>query len=185
MTNLAFDHLGEQRQPHRHDAIFLRERSNRLEQESPLAAARATAKRSQSAICPAELGEHFAGVRPVETDRPRRIVALDEIDLQVRHEAADGQPEVVADRQQTLHAYTITLPQGSQQTRAVPIALAVQPLLKLVQSRAAVFFAAGQPLTARIAAQFSPDSPVPRCQRTAAQRRWRRWLSVSSAVASR
>ena len=86
----------------------------------------------QSSIGPTEFSQHFARVWPVEQVDQRRVVALDEVDFEVRHETSDGQPEVVADHQQTLQPHAIALPQRSEQFPTILVVLAVQPLLKLV-----------------------------------------------------
>ncbi len=64
-------------------------------------------------------------------DQPR-VLAFDHADLQGLHEAAHGQPEVVADHDQALDADAVALPQGLDQFRVFLAAVRVEPLLELV-----------------------------------------------------
>ena len=57
----------------------------------------------------------------------------DQVDLQVAHEPAGGQPEVVAHHDDRLDVLAVALPQGGDQLRVLLAAPGVEPLLELVE----------------------------------------------------
>ena len=68
-----------------------------------------------------------------------RILPFDHANLQGLHEAAHGQPEVVADHDQALDADPVALPQGPDQFRVVLAAVRMKPLLELVDHQEHLF----------------------------------------------
>lgn len=91
----------------------------------------------------AEDVENFARARWIEEVGHRTVAALKNRNLQLFEEAADRQPEVVADEDQSLQPLAIALPQrgGKFLIRQAPFG--VQPLLELIEDQYR-FLAAGQ-----------------------------------------
>ncbi len=61
------------------------------------------------------------------------VLPFDHPDLQVAHEPAGGQPEVVADQDEGLDMLAIALPEGVDQVRARLTSPGEEPLLELVE----------------------------------------------------
>ena len=60
---------------------------------------------------------------------------LDEIDFKLHHEAAEGEPEIVADEQQALHACSVALPEPLNEFASLGLASSVEPLLELIDDQ--------------------------------------------------
>ena len=63
------------------------------------------------------------------------VLALDETDLQVPHEATGGKPEIVPHQHKRLNMLAIAVPKGGDQFRILLTSLCMEPLLKLVQNQ--------------------------------------------------
>ena len=118
-----------------------------------------------------------------KVDQPR-VLPFDQADFEGLHEAAHGQPEVVADHDQTLDADPVALPQGPDQFRVVLAAVCVEPLLELVDHQQHLF-ARREALPAAEGRQRFPPGRVARSNPGNCRRRFRsRRSSVSPPNAS-
>ena len=77
---------------------------------------------------PAKGGQHVAGMDQVEQVHQGGVLTLDQLDVQVAHESAHGQPEVIPDQDNALDAAAVALPQGLHQLRVALVADARGPL---------------------------------------------------------
>ena len=117
---LPLDHLGEQGQPHRDDLAVLGQPGDRLVEERFLLAGQVRRLLGQDAEGPAERRQDLAGMPQVEQVDGGRVLAFDEVDLQLAHEPAGRHPEIVADQDDRLDVLAVALPQGGDQLRCSP-----------------------------------------------------------------
>ena len=61
------------------------------------------------------------------------VPALDELDVQLAHEPAQGDPEVIPHHDDGLDAIAVALPQRAGQLRVAIAPTGVQPLLELIE----------------------------------------------------
>jgi hypothetical protein len=127
----APDHFGEQAEPDRDDLAVLGEFGHRLVEEVRLLRRRFAL--GQGPKRPAEGRQHLAGVPGVEQVHRGGVLALQQQDFQLAHEARDRHPEVVANQDQGLDVPAVALAQGPDQVAVVLAAGGVQPLLELVE----------------------------------------------------
>ena len=86
----------------------------------------------QFPVGPAERGQHFAGMVRVEQVDQGDVPIGDEIDLQLPHEPADREPEVVPDQDEALDPLAVAVPQCPHEFR-VRGRVGMKPLFELVE----------------------------------------------------
>ena len=89
----------------------------------------------------------------IEQVDQRNVVARNEVNFQLQHEATDGQPEIVPYHHNALHMLAITLPQRLNQPCGVFGPPSVQPLFKLIED------------DQNLAARWKVSALPQRCQR--------------------
>jgi hypothetical protein len=124
-------HLGKQRQADANDLAAFGQAGDRLVEKSPLLPCRRT--RRQSAQGPPQRAQHLPGVPRVQKVDQRAVLPFPQGDLQFAEKPADGQPEVVADKDQALDRLAVALPQGLDQFGPPLAPVGVQPLLELIE----------------------------------------------------
>ena len=83
-----------------------------------------------------ECRQHLSGVARIEEiDEQRCSRSGDEIDLQVPHEPAGGQPEIIPHHHDRLDMLAIALTKSGDQFRVLLTPLGMEPLLELVQDQ--------------------------------------------------
>jgi hypothetical protein len=86
----------------------------------------------QATIGPAKSAQNLARVQEVEEIDRRTVFALNQTDLQVRHEPGRGHPEIIPHHDDALHAAAVALPQSLHQLRRAVPTTGMKPLFKLV-----------------------------------------------------
>ncbi len=131
----ALGHLGKQGQPHGDDAAFVGQGVDGPLEERFLDVVQLGRVPGQLPKRSAERRQHLLRVRGVEQVDQRRVLALDQIDLQLGQKPADRQPEIVADQQQGLQTLAVALPQCLDQRHAIRVGASVQPLFQLIEDQ--------------------------------------------------
>ena len=177
------DHLGEQRQPHRHDPAVRRQPGDRLIEERLLVARELGRPRRQRFVRPPERRQHPPRVPRLEQVHRRDVPVGDQLDVQLLHEPRRGHPEVVADQAERLDVLAVALPERRDQPVVAPVAAAgEEPLLELVEHQQ--HLAAGrQPLAVPQKDQARGEVGVNRQRRERPRSPRRSRTSVSSPVA--
>ena len=134
---LAFHHLGEESQPHRDDLAVLGKPDNRLDPEmhswSPAEIADvARASRRRPGRMPSA---PFWAWRGSKRSTSGDVLALEQSDLQVPHEPAGRQPEIIPHHHDRLDMLAIALTKGGDQFRVLLTSLGMEPLLELIQDQ--------------------------------------------------
>ncbi len=129
---LALDHLGEHCQPDRDDPAVFGKSLDRIGQEGLLIPGERPIGFRQTAECPAELDQDLAGVDEVEEIDEGCVLAQEDFDPKVTHEACERNPEVVPHRDEALDALAVALPQRLGQLGFLFPTPGMEPLLELV-----------------------------------------------------
>ena len=132
---LPLDHLGEQRQPDRDHLAILGQPGDGLAQEGFLLRGPVPMAVGQFPVGSAEGGQDLAGVPQVEEIDEGDVRVRFQVDLQVAHEPAGGQPEVVPDQHDRLDVLAVALPQGGDQLGVLLALPGEEPLLELVEDQ--------------------------------------------------
>src|SRR4051812_19220086 len=82
---------------------------------------------------PTKRRQHVAGVDQIEKVHESEVLALEKLNVQIAHEAADSQPKVIPNRDDALDVFAVALPKGLDEFRVFLPLLGVQPLLELVK----------------------------------------------------
>ena len=132
---LAFHHLGKQSQPHRDDLAVLGKPGNRLIQKGILIAVRSPRLLGQRPVSPPECHQHFPGMAGIEEIDEGVFSPSSKSDLQVPHEPAGGQPEIIPHQHNRLNMLAIAVPKSGDQFGVLLASLRMEPLLELVQDQ--------------------------------------------------
>ena len=152
---LPLDHLGEQRQPHRDDLAVLGQPGDGLVQEGVLVPGQIADALGQVPVGLPNAVSTLRAWRGSKRSTSGDVLALDQVDLQVAHEPAGGQPEVVPHQDDRLDVLAVALPQGGDQLGVLLAPPGVQPLLELVEDEQHLLARAAAPAPAARAARDS------------------------------
>ena len=143
---LGLHHFRKQGQPHRDDFAFLRQPGHGSFQKVLLMHAGFAGILRQDTKSPTKRRQHLLCMTDGEEIDRRGVLAFNEANLQLPHEAGCCHPEIVSHHDDALQSATIALPQGLHQLRILYFLFRMKPLLELVKDDQH-FFAAGTPLS--------------------------------------
>ncbi len=132
---LPFHHLGEEGQSDRDDLPVLGQPGNRSIQEGIAIAAEIVVVFGQGPVSPPEGHQHLPGMTRIEQVHQGAVIPLEQSDLQVSHEPAGGEPEIVPHQHDGLEMLAVAVPQGGDQLRVLLAPAGVEPLLELIQDQ--------------------------------------------------
>ena len=89
----------------------------------------------QRPVSPPECRQHLPGMAGIEEIDEGDVLPFDQSDLQVPHEPARGQPEIIPHHHDRLDMLAIAMPKSGDQFRVLLAPLGMQPLLELVQDQ--------------------------------------------------
>ena len=133
---------------------------------------------------PAERRQDLAGMLQVEQIDEGDIRVRFQVDLQLAHEPAGGQPEIVPDQDDRLDVLAVALPQGGDQLGVLLALPGEQPLLELVEDQQHLLARAERPPPPQRGQGLHQAQPGAQLRSTPCAAPLSSRASVSAAVAS-
>jgi hypothetical protein len=116
---LGFDHLREEGETYRDDFPVLCQTLDRLVDKGSVLRRELGRFPGQCAKGLSERDENLAGVSEVEQVDQGSVLSLRQPDFQITHEAAGGQPEIVAHQHDGLHMLSVAVAQSGDELRVL------------------------------------------------------------------